>query len=314
MEVYKCSTEKIPEFYLIDTPGFDDSTRSDTDILREVASWLTMAYSNDIKLTGIIYLHRILDIRLGGTAMKNLRMFKKLCGEDSLAGVVLATTFWGNVDEQTALMREEQLKTRQDFWGGLIARGSSVFRQDDGRASGEKIINHLVERRHKVVLEIQHEMVDRNKTLDQTAAGGEVQAELLKAKAEYQKQLEEMRQEMQEAIAAHDKAWQEEMRQSREQLEAKIRKDDEDRARLQANQERLWREREAEREEERQKWIESKLEAERQIARYERDIEVARANNAHALAMQEIKNRLELEQEKVRMYKEKEESSLCVVM
>jgi hypothetical protein len=313
VEIYKCSTEKIPEFYLIDTPGFDDSTRSDTDILREVASWLTMAYSKDIKLTGIIYLHRILDVRLGGAAMKNLRMFKKLCGEESLGGVVLATTFWSNVDEETGLMREEQLKTKQDFWGGLIERGSTVFRQDKGRVSGEHIINHLVERRRKVVLEIQHEMVDRNKTLDQTAAGGEVQAELLKAKAEYQKQLEEVRQEMQDAIDAHDKAWQEEMRQSREELEAKIRKDEEDRARLQADQERLWREREAEREEERRQWIESKLEAEQQIARYERDLEMARINNAHTLEMQEIKNRLRLEEERVRMYKEKEENS-CIVM
>jgi hypothetical protein len=232
VEIYKCSTESIPEFYLIDTPGFDDTTRSDTEILREVASWLSLAYSNDLKLTGIIYLHRILDVRLGGAGMKNLRMFKKLCGEESLASVVLATTFWGSVDKDTALMREEQLKTKTDFWGGLIARGSSVFRQDDGQASAERIVSFLVQRRHPVVLEIQREMVDGKKTLDETAAGGEVKAELQKAKLEYEKKLAELRQDMKQALAQHDKAWQAEIQRTKDEFEAKMRRDEEDRAKL----------------------------------------------------------------------------------
>ena len=42
--------------FLVDTPGFDDTDRSDTEVLREIASWLTASYSNSIKLHGIIYL------------------------------------------------------------------------------------------------------------------------------------------------------------------------------------------------------------------------------------------------------------------
>ena len=85
----------VPQFYLIDTPGFDDTHKTDTQVLREITNWLSTAYTADLKLTGIIYLHRILDVKMGGSAMKNLRMFKKLRGDDSLGSVVLATTFWG---------------------------------------------------------------------------------------------------------------------------------------------------------------------------------------------------------------------------
>jgi hypothetical protein len=81
------------KFWLVDTPGFDDSRTSDSEILRALAAWLTETYSANIRLTGILYLHRILDIRLGGSAMRNLRMFRKLVGEQNLASVVLATTF-----------------------------------------------------------------------------------------------------------------------------------------------------------------------------------------------------------------------------
>lgn len=47
-----------------------------------LADWLNRVYQNNVRLAGILYLHRIGDNRLGGTAMKNLRMFKKLCGDE----------------------------------------------------------------------------------------------------------------------------------------------------------------------------------------------------------------------------------------
>ena len=56
--------------HLIDTPGFDDTTRSDVDILMEVAFFLATTYNNEIKMDGIIYLHRIMDVRMRGSAIK----------------------------------------------------------------------------------------------------------------------------------------------------------------------------------------------------------------------------------------------------
>jgi hypothetical protein len=85
-----------------------------------------------------------LNVKIGGSAMKNLRMFKKLCGDDSLGSVVLATTFWGMTKSDTEQSREVQLTTRSDFWGHFVQKRSKVFRQDQGKESATKIIDYLV--------------------------------------------------------------------------------------------------------------------------------------------------------------------------
>lgn len=76
--------------FLVDTPRFDDTERSDSEVLKDVAFWLAAAYSKSVRLAGIIYLHRIIDPRMQGSALKNLRMFQKLCGDGNLGSVVLA--------------------------------------------------------------------------------------------------------------------------------------------------------------------------------------------------------------------------------
>ena len=85
------------DVYFADTPGFDDSTRSDTDVLKRIVSWLVAMRDKRIKLSGIIYLHRITDDRMGGTAWRNLRMLQNLVGEDKMANVVLVSNRWEEV-------------------------------------------------------------------------------------------------------------------------------------------------------------------------------------------------------------------------
>ena len=66
----------------MDIPGFDDTYKLDADILREIANYLTKACEINIKLTGIIYLHSISNVHLSGYGMKNIRIFKVLCGDN----------------------------------------------------------------------------------------------------------------------------------------------------------------------------------------------------------------------------------------
>ena len=80
--------------HLIDTPGFDDTNRKDADVLKEVATFLASTYKENKKVSGILYPHRIIDIRMGGSAKRNLRMFMQLCGPDCFPNVVLVTTMW----------------------------------------------------------------------------------------------------------------------------------------------------------------------------------------------------------------------------
>ena len=52
------------DIYLIHTPGFDDTNKSDTEILQDIASWLFQSYTPTDKPAGIVYLHRITGGRM----------------------------------------------------------------------------------------------------------------------------------------------------------------------------------------------------------------------------------------------------------
>jgi hypothetical protein len=150
MAIYKCSLSSGHKVYLMDTPGFDDTTRSDTDILHDIASSLE-ALGHALQpqkgrklLTGIVYLHRLSDPRFDGSSLKNLRMFKKLCGDNAFPRIVLATTMWDYLDQKTAEDRENEIKSRREFWGLMIERGSRAFRLDRGKESAAKVLEYLV--------------------------------------------------------------------------------------------------------------------------------------------------------------------------
>jgi hypothetical protein len=266
------------KLFLIDTPGFDDTHRSDTDILREIADWLNRSYKANITLAGIVYLHRIVDNRIGGASMKNLRMFKKLCGQKGLSSVVLATTMWNTVSPEEGARREHELVSNKEFWAEMVKYGSKVFRHDDGEASAIKIIQYILSQRRRMVLDIQEEMAS-GKTLDETAAGREVEAELMKMKLKHDKEMQELREEMREAKEANDERAQQEIAAVRAELEAKMAKEQEDRERMRVNIEQLQKERDEELRAEREKIHEMEMERQRLTL-----------SNEHALSQLKIEN------------------------
>ena len=108
--------------FLVDSPGFDDDTRTDSEILRALIAWLTEAATQKITLSGIIYLHRINQPRLQGSAKKNIRQFERLCGDGALAKVILVTTMWDIEDSEVAVERERQLRETKEFWGYMTQK------------------------------------------------------------------------------------------------------------------------------------------------------------------------------------------------
>jgi hypothetical protein len=59
----------------------------------------------NMKLTGIIYLRDIGAVRMTGSALRDLDLFVKLCGQNNLMSVALVTTKWDCVDQATAISR-----------------------------------------------------------------------------------------------------------------------------------------------------------------------------------------------------------------
>ncbi|KAK2693515.1 hypothetical protein QWA68_006959 [Fusarium oxysporum] len=156
---YQCKWSGTSDIYLLDTPGFDDTNRSDTEVLKEIALCLTKTYEDNIKLSGILYLHRITDRRMGGSAKKNLMMFRKLCGKDSLMNAILITTMWE--DEYAAIgeRREQEQIAMGGFWGALVEEGAQINRRNNTRSSAMSLLRTIA-KNNRVTTSIQKEMVN----------------------------------------------------------------------------------------------------------------------------------------------------------
>lgn len=222
--VYACSLPEAPRFFLLDTPGFDDSQVSDYDVLREVSIFLASSYSSSVKLSGIVYLHRISDVRFNGASGRNIRVFRRLCGTDNLDSVVLATNFWDTVDPDVGKMRELDLNTRNDQWQFMIEHGCSTFRQDSGKQSGAAILLHLISRKQRTVLQIQHELVDQDKNLGDTQAAEALSEEVLVLKRDHEAELMKVQEQYQKALREQDARHQIELERIKKEHEDYIQK------------------------------------------------------------------------------------------
>jgi len=171
---------------MIDTPGFDDTQRTDSEILTEIARILSAQYELGVELKGVIYIHRITDIRYGRAAIKTFEIFKKICGQTALNNVLLITSRWSEVNAATGAERERQLKDK--FWAYMLGHGSNMSRFHGDRPSAISLVSQLLQK-DTVVLQLQKELVDEGKRLDDTTAGAYVSDNLDKLKQQYQDEL-----------------------------------------------------------------------------------------------------------------------------
>ncbi|KAI4644074.1 uncharacterized protein J4E78_009657 [Alternaria triticimaculans] len=235
VQVVPCTFEDGTKVYLVDTPGFDDTYRSDSEILREVALWLNKAHTEKLRLAGIIFLQRISDVRVGGSGIKNIKMFQKLCGDGPLSSVVLATTMWDMASPNAAIDRERELKEQPQLWKRMIDHGSCVFRHDKGKSSALKIIKYLMKRKKPVTLDIQREMVDQNLELVDTGAGGALASSVETLIKHYEKKLKELEQDLKEARAQSNKEDREILEAAQKQYQDNLAKQQQEMQNLQVS-------------------------------------------------------------------------------
>jgi hypothetical protein len=184
---------------LLDTPGFDDTSRTDTEILKMIASWMVDAYEKKVQLTGVIYLHRISDPRMSGSSIKNLRLLQSLCGTKNLSHVILATTMWDKVTEKEGNDRETELLSEGKFWGDLKAKNAMVRRYNNTQGEAIALVNELLQL-SPVVLKIQDEVAIQKKALIDTDAGQSINAALNELSQKHKEELAAVREEMADAI------------------------------------------------------------------------------------------------------------------
>ncbi|KAG8775524.1 hypothetical protein FRC20_012088 [Serendipita sp. 405] len=152
----------------IDTPGFNDTEKSDYDILSEIATFLVQAHENQIRLEKILYLHRVSDNRMAGSPLRNLELFASLCGNVALPSVIIVTTMWSLVPETVGEEREKQL--RETFWRRLEEGGCEIARFYDNVDSARQIISLSPKRGQDTTL-LTQELVEEGRKLNATEAG-----------------------------------------------------------------------------------------------------------------------------------------------
>lgn len=139
---------------LIHTPGYDDTTRSDTDILKEAALslktlywlissfisglWIRLTackYESKITISGLLWLHPIHHVRFSGSARRNLHILQDLAGKAGYHNVRLVTTFWSSIDPREGDERIQELKRNDLFWRLMIENGSEIHKYTGGKNS-----------------------------------------------------------------------------------------------------------------------------------------------------------------------------------
>jgi hypothetical protein len=218
---------------LIDTPGFDDTNRSEINVLETIASFLEAECNGNLSLNGIIYMHRITDIRMGGASARNLRMFKSLCGEDNLASVLLVTSMWDNLlcqpnGQAEGEKREAELVEKREFWGAMTEKGARLERHNGTKERAMEIVRSMMGM-GKMTTAIQEQLAT-GVTLAETEAGNvvnlinsekikQMKADNEEAMNEQKKVNEDLQKNMQEAKEKFDRLQHESQQALREAKE-----------------------------------------------------------------------------------------------
>lgn len=176
-------------------------------------------------LSGIILLQPINGNRVQGSERKRNRLFEQVCGPNAFSKVIIATTMWSDLgNDSIGTERVEERRREAEFWGGMVAHGATTVRHDDNYKSARQIIRMVLAKDSgPIILQMQRELFQNDGRLAATSAGRQLgldlreQVEALKEEIEELKrwsgvpdqelrlELQELRQKMAEASYEQEK-------------------------------------------------------------------------------------------------------------
>ena len=148
-------------------------------------------------------------------------MFRELCGDKTLKNVVLVTNMWGEVSPEDGQDREDQLSG--DFFKSVLDKGAQMVRHHNTAESTHDIIRRIINN-HPAVLQIQHELVDEQKDIVDTAAGEIINKELNELMRRHQVELKKVQEEMMQAMKEKDDETRQELEDERKKMQERMDK------------------------------------------------------------------------------------------
>ena len=208
---YECLIDG-QQFLLFDMPGFDDIYRLDADIPQELAGNLAASYKNNLKLGGVVYLHRIKDERMTNAIMRNLTMFKNPCGDSGLENTILATTFWDELPyTEKGEQREKELANNAKYWGYMLSKGASPSFASSANPHPSLASRYKYD-----------EMAVRGYGINETKAGETLNVEIAKLKQQHFTDMARLKGEMEEARRSGEIELQETLQQLQKEKELQV--------------------------------------------------------------------------------------------
>lgn len=173
------------QYVLVDTPGFDDSQRDDEEVYRELARWMEKSFRKGQLLNGLLYLQAVNVPRQRGSQIRNLLMFKKLCGSNNFKNIILGLSFCDMEAEATIRSHQQELTNTWGWWGEMVSKGSRIERVPYQRDDCIRLLSQFAPQR-KVTLRVQEEIVKQGRSVDDTEAAKTIahKQELTKIRAE----------------------------------------------------------------------------------------------------------------------------------
>lgn len=207
MATYKTTIDG-KDVLLVDTPGFDDSSRNEGEILENITSKLAQMYVDIIPISGVIYVHDIMNEKFTGSASRYLSMCTRIVGSNALRNVTILTTKWDRDSKDNGMpekeRREQMFKDKP--WKELIKQGASIRRI--GLADGQNAYVNIVKNVLKNVattLQIQQELVEDKLPLNETAAGKMLDKQIQKATKAIRDDLQDVQQQLLSSKNQHSK-------------------------------------------------------------------------------------------------------------
>jgi hypothetical protein len=140
---------------------------------------------------------------MSGMSTRNFKVFRHLCGNRTLANVAIVTSHWGLVDPKIGEARAIELSTKDEFFKPAIKLGAHFLRHYNTSESAQAIIRKLISNKPMPLL-IQEELVDQQMTLEEAAAGAELQAELLEQQKRHDDKMRQLEKDTEDAIKRKD--------------------------------------------------------------------------------------------------------------
>ncbi|KAF8756274.1 50S ribosome-binding GTPase [Rhizoctonia solani] len=172
------------KFTFFDTPGFDDTRMAPAQQLLKLAHGLdelNTEHSRKPHIHGVIYVHRITENRMKGSAIDSIRVFEELIGKDMFDHVVIVTNMWDNPPDETHKRYEDELAKEQDFFGKLINAGANagdryrIMKGSTTEQAQSALLDVFVKCPSKIT-QIQNEMQKDGIKLGSTSAGRAVRS------------------------------------------------------------------------------------------------------------------------------------------